>query len=250
MNLSRSELTQRASNVTEQVDKAVDKAANALEKDIEDLPARLGNAIRPYSARAAAVVEAVHIDSPYTTLFAVICVVVHVVNVALPGKFSQTYFAVWPWRAFSFTSPLSYWRLISHIFGHGSWSHLSGNMTNLLLVCPAVERHWGGKQLAAIFLYVAIASGIAHMLLGPSNSAQLGASGVVFSTILLNSLIEMGSAGTNGFKGRVPLTFIAQIFLWVNKEVISTLFASGTGVSHLAHLVGAVVGTVAGYHLS
>ena len=52
-------------------------------------------------------------------------------------------------------------------------------------------------------------------------------------------------------KGRIPLTFIAQIFLGVNKEIISQVFSSeNSGVSHIAHLVGAVVGTVMGYHLN
>jgi GlpG protein len=240
-------------NVIVQVNHSVNKAANynALEKDIEDLPSRLGKLIRPHSSRAATCVEVIHIDSPITTLFAFICVIVHVINVIVPGDFSSTYFAVWPYTSFYFTHPLSYLRLITHIFGHGSWAHLSGNMTNLLLVCPAVERHWGGKQLCAIFLYVALASGFAHILMGPGNSAQLGASGVVFSTILLNSLIEIGHTGKSGVKGRLPLTFIFTVLLWVNKEIVSQLFSSeDTGVSHIAHLVGSVVGTVMGYHLS
>ena len=196
MNISRNDVSKRVSNVSNRVDQTVSHATNALEKNIEDLPSKFAEIIRPKSARAANCVEMIHIDSPFTTLFAFICVIVHIINVLIPGDISSTYFAVWPWRSFSFSSPLAYWRLFSHIFGHGSWGHLSGNITNLLLVCPAVERHWGGKQLCAIFIYVAIASGIAHMTFGPSNAAQLGASGVVFSTILLNSLIEIGHTGS------------------------------------------------------
>ncbi len=37
--------------------------------------------------------------------------------------------------------------------------------------------------------------------------------------------------------------------LWCSSEVFSQLFSAGGGVSHIAHLAGAVVGTVAGYQL-
>jgi membrane associated rhomboid family serine protease len=59
---------------------------------------------------------------------------------------------------------------------------------------------------------------------------------------LLNSLLEARA-------GRVPLTFLVQVCLWCSNEVVSQLFAAGGGVSHIAHLAGAIVGTVAGYQL-
>ena len=165
-------------------------------------------------------------------------------------NFSTNYFGVYKWQWFDFAAPLSYWRVFSHIFGHVSWSHLNGNVVNLLLVMPSCERHFGELTLSWIILYVAVASGVAHIFFGESSTVQLGASGVVFSMIILNSLIEMGSPGQTGKAGRVPLTFICQLCLWVWKEIASQLFFSGTGVSHLAHLVGAVVGTVAGKRLA
>ena len=121
------------------------------------------------------------------------------------------------------------------------------HVVNLLLVMPACERHFGALALLKIIFYVALASGVAHMFLGAHNTVQLGASGVVFSMIILNSLIEMGNPGRSGTVGKIPLTFLCQICLWCWKEVLSQLFSQGnTGISHIAHLVGAVVGTVMG----
>lgn len=227
-------------------------AANLVhtaETKMERLPSFLASKIRPRAPRLAAVCEMVHIDSPLTAVFILSSSVVHATTHIFP-TFSTDYFAVPPWAYFRLASPWSWWRLVSHVLGHSSWSHLNGNVTNLLLVMPACERHFGTFELVKIIVWVSLASSIAHMALGPGDAIQLGASGVVFSMIILNSLIEVGNPGRTGRVQTIPLTFICQIFLWCWNEVISTLFYSGTGVSHIAHLVGAVVGTVAGNRLS
>ena len=48
----------------------------------------------------------------------------------------------------------------------------------------------GFKNLSKLVGYVCIASSIAHMLFANETSVQLGASGVVFMLILLNSLVS------------------------------------------------------------
>ena len=60
----------------------------------------------------------------------------------------------------------------------------------------------------------------------------------VSALILLNSL---GAASS----GRVPLTFLLTAVFWLSDEVQSIL--TRDGVSHAAHLAGALVGTAAGY---
>ena len=45
--------------------------------------------------------------------------------------------------------------------------------------------------------------------------------------------------------GRVPLTFLLTAVFWLSDEVQSIL--TRDGVSHAAHLAGALVGTAAGY---
>ena len=231
-----------AKQSTSEVERKLKAKVTAAESQIEGIPTKLAKLIRPHSPRAAAVVEAIIIDSPLTLCFTLGCVLVHVVNVGTPGlKFSEKFFAVPPLRLFSFLNPLDYWRLFSHVLGHGSWQHLHGNMVNALLVAPACERDYGAYNLLKIMVWTALASAAAHMLLGDSNALQLGASGIVFMLILLNSLVEAKA-------GRIPLTFICQACLWCFNEVISQMGAHD-GVSHIAHLSGAVVGTVAGYQL-
>ena len=92
--------------------------------------------------------------------------------------------------------------------------------------------------MAIVGVVVAVASALAHMAFGHSHSGQLGGSGVVSALILLNSL---GAASS----GRVPLTFLLTAVFWLSDEVQSIL--TRDGVSHAAHLAGALVGTAAGY---
>ena len=55
------------------------------------------------------------------------------------------------------------------------------------------------------------------------------------------------------FPIQIPLTFVLQVCLWCNKEILAQIFSSnsdgGDSISHIAHLSGAVVGTVMGYKL-
>jgi membrane associated rhomboid family serine protease len=226
--------------VVDNVDGQVENAVENIEDHVEGLPSKLADFIQPYNKRLASFLRAIHIDAPLTLTFAFVCVFVQMLSSMFGNGFVISYFAIHPWRNFNFRSPISYLQMITQIFGHGNWEHLTGNMINLLLVGPTCERVFGLYNLLKIIVWTAIASSMAHMGLGPSNAVQLGASGVVFMLILLNSLVEAKT-------GRIPLTFVCQICLWCNKEIVAQLF-SNDNVSHIAHLSGAIVGTWAGYH--
>ena len=188
-----------------------------------------------YGAAAADFMRRIIVDAPVVLGFALICCVVFAVNLVIPG--TNVFFACPPLRMAK--SPLTLMRLLTHTVGHTGYDHLKGNMVNLLLVGPSCEKEFGSLNLLKISFYVALASAVAHMVLGPANGYQLGASGVVFALILLNSLLSAHS-------GTVPLTFVLTALLWVSDEVFRFFFASDQ-VSHVAHLSGAVVGTAAGY---
>jgi hypothetical protein len=52
---------------------------------------------------------------------------------------------------------------------------------------------------------------------------------------------QVKTEGRNGRAGRLPLTFLLQIVIWVWNEIFSHLVANKAGISHLAHLVRAWV---------
>jgi membrane associated rhomboid family serine protease len=109
------------------------------------------------------------------------------------------------------------------------------------MVGPSAEKEFGSLYTFYIIMFVAVASAVAHMLLGPKDGYQLGASGVVFAMIILNSLIS----ATNG---TIPMSFIITTALWVSGE-ISGFFFPTDNVSHIAHLSGAAAGAAAGYYV-
>jgi len=179
------------------------------------------------------------IDSPVILGFALACVAVFLADNLVAGT-AIGLFACPAWAQFWIWHPLNYLRLFTHVLGHANQAHLRGNLTNMLLVGPPCERQFGSRALLAIIGHVALWSALTHLAVGGSTAWQLGASGVVFALILLNSLI---SART----GELPLTFILTLVLWCSGEVAASL--AEDGVSHVAHLSGAAVGSCAGYYL-
>jgi len=111
----------------------------------------------------------------------------------------------------------------------------------MLLVGPSSEAVFGSINMIYIMVIVAISSAWAHILIGQPHTRQLGASGICFAVILFNSM-------TSAKRGKIPVSFVLTALWWLGDEFIDLLFA-GDGVSHHAHLVGGIVGAVAGYYL-
>jgi GlpG protein len=65
-----------------------------------------------------------------------------------------------------------------------------------------------------------------------------GASGIVFMLILLSSITNMRS-------GKIPLTFILVVVIYLGQEFASTLKADN--VSRFAHIIGGVCGSIFGF---
>jgi membrane associated rhomboid family serine protease len=137
--------------------------------------------------------------------------------------------------------PWQYTSLLTHIAAHVDMGHLRGNMTHLLLTGPSVERAFGSKNVLYILLVVAITSAIMHIWVGGYYTHQLGASGVVFAFILLNSLVSASH-------GKIPVSFILTAIYYLGDELYDFFFDKGP-TSHHAHLTGGLVGAAAGFYL-
>ena len=213
-----------------------------IENSIQRFPQWIAQRLQPHYPGLSNMVQAIDIDAPFSLTFSLCCLLVHLLSCIFGASFTTFYFGIPSLSIFNFLSPLSYFRMISQIFGHSNWQHLSGNLVYILLVGPSCEREFGCYKICIIVLLTAISSSLSHLFFGPRDSIQLGASGVVFMFILLNSLIE---TKTN----RIPLTFVCQVGIWCSHEVISNFMSQeGGGISHLAHLSGALVGTLSGYY--
>ncbi|MGN1268955.1 MAG: rhomboid family intramembrane serine protease [Candidatus Aphodocola sp.] len=139
----------------------------------------------------------------------------------------------------SVLNPLTYLRLITHIFGHASWSHFMNNFLYILLIGPMIEEKYGSINLIIMILSTAVITGILNTLF--SKKRILGASGIVFMLIILSSFVNITT-------GKIPVTLILICIFYVVNEIISGIFKKDD-ISHIGHLIGAICGFVFGFYI-
>lgn len=176
-------------------------------------------------------------NSPVILSFALACVAILILNDTVMPGLTRTFFRVN--SRMSLANPLDYLRLFSHIFGHGSWAHLVGNLSFILLLGPILEEKYGSRNIAVMIGITALVTGVLNILF--FNSALLGASGVVFMLIVLVSIVDIE-------KGYIPLTFLLVAAIFVGREVMDML--NQDNVSQLAHIIGGIMGGVFGFSLN
>lgn len=137
----------------------------------------------------------------------------------------------------SFLDPFQYLRLFTHILGHVNWGHYSGNFLIILLLGPMLEEKYGSKIIFQIILATAFITGLLNIIL--FDTALLGASGIVFMMILLSSF-------ANAELGRIPLTLVIVVIIFIGKEVVSGIFLQDN-ISQVTHIIGGLCGGIFGY---
>ena len=176
-------------------------------------------------------------NSPVVLTFVAICFGVQVLNMLTGGRFTDLLFTTYH---SSLSNPLTYVRFFTHVAGHAGWEHLIGNMMYILILGPLLEERYGGKKILAVILVTALASGLVTYFFFPG-IALCGASGVCFAFILMASF--------TGFRnGQIPVTFILVAILYLGQEIYYGIFMDDN-VSNTAHLIGGLVGSIAGYRL-
>lgn len=141
----------------------------------------------------------------------------------------------------SLASPLTYVRFFTHVLGHQGWSHYIGNMMYLLLLGPMLEEKYGSRAIIEVILITGLVTGIVTWLIFP-NIALCGASGVVFAFIMMTSF-------TSFKEGEIPVTVILVAVIYIGQQIYEGLFVQDN-ISNMAHILGGIVGAVAGYTLN
>ena len=174
----------------------------------------------------------IYFNAPITMGFVGICCV------ALLLQYMTAYastFYVFSTYGTSLLDPLTYIRLIGHIFGHADINHLVSNMMYILLLGPMLEEKYHDR-LIVVILVTALVTGIVHNIVAP-DIQLLGASGVVFAFILLSSI--------TGDEAGIPITLIIVAIMWIGGEIYDGLMFADS-VSQLTHILGGLVGAVVG----
>ena len=180
----------------------------------------------------------ISINSPVVLGFSAICLIALVLSIVTKETTNKLLFMTYH---SSLTNPLTYLRFFTHVFGHSGVEHFMGNITYILLLGPLLEEKYGSKLLIQSIVIIAFITGIVNYILFP-NIALCGASGVVFTFILLSSF--------TGFKDReIPLTFILVAAIFLGQQVYEGIMLKDN-ISNLSHVLGGVVGSAMGYLLN
>lgn len=174
----------------------------------------------------------IYLNAPITLGFVAICVIATGLDYLTKSASTILVFSTY---GSSWLSPMTYVRLICHVFGHGGLDHLVNNMLYILLLGPMLEEKYHDR-LVTVILTVALVTGIIHNIIQP-DVMLLGASGVVFAFILLASITGKDSG--------IPVTLILVAVLWLGKEIYAG-FTSADNVSQITHIIGGLSGAILG----
>lgn len=174
-----------------------------------------------------------HYNAPVVLTFTIICVLVFVVNSVTNGALNP-YVSLG--SKFHFNSVIDYVTLFTYTFGHSSVDHLMGNFAFLLLLGPVIEEKYGSQRLMIMMALTALITAIFNLVF--FNTGLWGASGLVFMFIMLVSFVNVKD-------GKIPITFVLILFLYVGRELYES-FAQDN-ISQFAHIMGGICGSLFGF---
>lgn len=145
----------------------------------------------------------------------------------------RKYFVAYP--TLDYGTP-SYTGLVGHIVAHANWQHYLGNFMLILLLGPLLEERFGSTPLLVMIGVTALVTGVVNVAI--SDSALVGASGIVFMMILLASTANIR-------QGEIPLTFIAVAVIYLGGELVRAF--DNDQISQMGHLIGGVTGAAFGF---
>ena len=142
--------------------------------------------------------------------------------------------ALWPIPSPEFR----WWQVLTYALLHGNWLHMVINLLALLSFAPSLERAWGRWRFLACYALAAVFGGTMQALV--SERPVVGASAALFGLFAAWTC-------ANPHKRLLsivpwPLEAWMLLLLYVNLTMLALTFGWLTGVAHVAHLGGAVVG--------
>ena len=182
--------------------------------------------------------QKITINSPIVLGFAAICLAATILNYITVGVSNRMLFMTYH---SSLTSPMTYLRFFTHVFGHADWAHFIGNMSYILLLGPMLEEKYTAPVLVEVIAVTAVITGLINYVFF-WQYALCGASGVVFAFILMSSF-------TSFKEGEIPLTFILVAVLYIGQQIVQGITINDN-VSNMAHIIGGIVGGAIGYALN
>ena len=109
-------------------------------------------------------------NAPLVLAFALLCTLVTILDQLTGRKSISMIFSTY---ASSFSDPMTYVRLFTHVLGHASFAHLVSNMAYILLLGPMLEEKYGAKKLLLVIAVTAVITALVHNVLFPNNTSHI-----------------------------------------------------------------------------
>jgi len=178
-------------------------------------------------------------NSPVILTFAAVSFVVLILGMITQQGSTRLLFAV---HRTSFIDPLFYIRLFGHTLGHYNFTHYFNNFLIILLVGPVLEEKYGWKKLLIMIILTSLIIGVLHAAVA-NNAMLLGASGVAFMFIILNSYVNLK-------EGRIPITLVVCVVLFLGREIANQVISNHDNISHFSHIIGGLCGALFGFWMN
>jgi len=192
--------------------------------------------VKIYGGKAVDWLKKIQYNSPVILTFTLLSFAVLLLSLLTGNKSTVYLFSVY--RS-SLADPLFYIRLCGHALGHIDYHHFYNNILIILMVGPMLEEKYGSKNMLIMITGTALITGIIHIVFF-NNVMLLGASGIVFMFILLSSYVNLS-------QGRIPLTLILCVIVFIGGQVAEGISNTNPGVSQFGHILGGLSGASFGF---
>lgn len=134
-----------------------------------------------------------------------------------------------------------FWQPFTYLFLHGGFGHLLFNMLPLWMFGSALEMEWGMRRFLIYYFVTGVGAGLTVILFSPlSLTPTIGASGAILGLLLAFGVLHPNQPifvyGIFPVKAKWMVIATGVLTLWASWA------ATGSGVSHIAHLGGMVLG--------
>jgi membrane associated rhomboid family serine protease len=135
------------------------------------------------------------------------------------------------------------WQFATYLFVHAGPFHILFNMLVLWMFGCDLERLWGFKKFLQYYFLTGVGAGVCSYLVGPlSFVPTVGASGAIYGLLLAYGILF--SDRTIYLYFLFPIKAKYFVMIMGALEFYAAVAASGSGISHTAHLGGMMIGYI------
>ena len=138
------------------------------------------------------------------------------------------------------------WQPFTYMFLHGSFSHLLFNMLALWIFGSSLESVWGMRRFLRYYFLTGVGAALSNCLLTPGADVSIvGASGAIYGLLAAYGLLFPNSILYISFLFPIRAKYLVLIFgIFEFITSISMMQGANSGVAHLVHLGGMVIGVI------